>query len=95
MIECNVIDQALEAGDMRILFLGSPRIYPPQRNGADATGFERRISLGHSKSDGVPRKLLNDSRLSTMGWRPRVAMPDCDKSTYRRFRDNAHGSRKS
>jgi GDP-L-fucose synthase len=39
---------------------------------AKAVGYTGRIAFDASKPDGAPRKLMNSSRLHTLGWRPRV-----------------------
>ena len=42
---------------------------------ARVTGFRGRIAFDPSKPDGTPRKLLDVSRLSRMGWRKAFAIP--------------------
>ena len=37
-------------------------------------GYAGGISFDHSKPDGPPRKLLDSSKLKTMGWHPRVSL---------------------
>src|SRR5271170_2569858 len=49
------------------------------------TGFEGRIEFDASKPDGMPRKLLDVSRLSGLGWRARIALADGIADTYRWF----------
>jgi GDP-L-fucose synthase len=49
---------------------------------AKITGFDGRITFDSSKPDGTPRKLLDTSRLSELGWRPRIALEEGLKSTY-------------
>lgn len=39
-----------------------------------ATGFGGRIEFDPSKPDGTPRKLLDVSRLFSLGWRPRIPL---------------------
>jgi GDP-L-fucose synthase len=62
---------------------------------ADVTGFEGRISFDLSKPDGTPRKLMDVSRLTAMGWRSRIALADGVKSTYQWFLDNMAEARES
>jgi len=50
---------------------------------SDAVGFEKRIVFDASKPDGTPRKLLDVSRLTALGWRPKVALRDGLAETYR------------
>lgn len=52
-------------------------------------GFEGRIVLDPNKPDGTPRKLLDVSRLTALGWRARIGLEDGIRETYRWFL--AHG----
>lgn len=49
---------------------------------AEVTGFEGRIGWDTSKPDGTPRKLLDITRLSSLGWKPGVALRDGIAATY-------------
>ena len=46
-------------------------------------GFAGRIVLDSGKPDGTPRKLLDVSRLSALGWRARIGLEDGIRETYR------------
>lgn len=48
-------------------------------------GFEGEIEFDTSKPDGTPRKLLDVSRMASLGWRARVELVDGIKSTYSDF----------
>jgi len=48
----------------------------------DVVGFEGGIRFDTSKPDGTPRKLLDISRLSALGWTQRVALEDGIRKTY-------------
>ncbi|MDB6168358.1 MAG: fcl [Verrucomicrobia bacterium] len=52
---------------------------------AEATGFQGRIVWDASKPDGTPRKLLDVSRLSALGWRARISLRDGVARTYAGF----------
>jgi GDP-L-fucose synthase len=52
---------------------------------AEITGFRGRIVQDTSKPDGTPRKLLDVSRLSALGWRARITLRDGLEQTYRWF----------
>ncbi len=41
-----------------------------------------RLVFDTSKPDGMPRKLLDCSRLTALGWQPRIALADGVRSTY-------------
>lgn len=53
-----------------------------------AVGFEGRLTLDASKPDGMPRKLLDVSKLNALGWKPSISLEDGIADTYRWFRDN-------
>ena len=89
----------LELGDARFkAALGS---YPPLVNigsGEDQTirelaeavvaivGFRGALRFDASKPDGTPRKLLDISRMTSLGWRPRVGLHEGIAKTYELFR---------
>jgi GDP-L-fucose synthase len=52
---------------------------------AEVVGYRGRISWDASRPDGTPRKLLDVSRLSAMGWRSRIALREGIASTYQAF----------
>ncbi|MGD8653837.1 MAG: GDP-L-fucose synthase, partial [Desulfobacterales bacterium] len=45
-------------------------------------GYEGAVRWNTAKPDGTPRKLLDISRLSQLGWRPRIRLREGIKSTY-------------
>lgn len=51
----------------------------------DVVGFEGSIVQDTSKPDGAPRKLLDVTRLTRLGWTARVGLRDGIASTYRAF----------
>jgi len=48
-------------------------------------GFKGAIEFDSTKPDGTPRKLLDTTRLSQLGWRPRVGLEAGLRSTYAWF----------
>ena len=48
-------------------------------------GFEGKLVFDTSKPDGMPRKLLDVSRLSALGWRARIGLEEGITDTYRWF----------
>lgn len=54
----------------------------------EVVGFEGEIVYDRDKPDGTPRKLMDTSRLTGLGWRPRIALRDGLADTYRWFCDN-------
>ncbi|MPQ95243.1 GDP-L-fucose synthase [Thioclava sp. JE_KL1] len=55
---------------------------------AKVTGFEGRITTDPSKPDGTMRKLMDVSRLKSMGWQARIDLEDGIAETYRWFLAN-------
>lgn len=56
---------------------------------ARVTGFKGRIIWDTSKPDGTPRKLLDVSLLSSLGWRARRRLEEGLKATYASFLDES------
>lgn len=52
---------------------------------AQTVGFTGEITWDDSKPDGTPRKLLDVSRMTRLGWLARIALPDGLTDTYRFF----------
>jgi len=52
---------------------------------AEATGYGGRISWDASKPDGTPRKLLDVSRMSALGWKSRIGLREGIASAYQAF----------
>jgi GDP-L-fucose synthase len=52
---------------------------------AGVVGFSGRLVFDHSKLDGTPRKLLDSSRLTSLGWKPRTALHEGLERTYLDF----------
>ena len=52
-------------------------------------GYEGDIVFDASKPDGTPRKLLDVSRLGSLGWRARIGLEDGLRQTYRWYQENA------
>ena len=56
---------------------------------------DARLVFDSSKPDGMPRKLLDVSRLHALGWRHRIALKDGIRSTYAWYLDNQGALRTS
>lgn len=52
---------------------------------SQVTGFRGSVAWDASKPDGTPRKLLDVSRLSGLGWKARIDLATGLKSTYESF----------
>jgi GDP-L-fucose synthase len=55
---------------------------------AEVTGFAGNIEFDRSKPDGTPRKLLDVSRLQSLGWRAAISLPEGLKDAYTWFLDH-------
>ncbi|MFL2770696.1 MAG: GDP-L-fucose synthase family protein [Rhodospirillaceae bacterium] len=52
---------------------------------AKVIGFNGRITNDHGKPDGMPRKLMESSRINAMGWRARMGLEEGIAKTYEWF----------
>ena len=52
---------------------------------AEVTGFQGKIIWDATKPDGTPRKLMDVSRLTTLGWKARIALRAGLEKTYSSF----------
>jgi nucleoside-diphosphate-sugar epimerase len=55
---------------------------------ADVTGFKGRLVFDTSKPDGTPRKLLDVSLLSSLGWSASIALEQGLRDTYDWYKSN-------
>ena len=55
---------------------------------AEVVGFEGTISLDSGRPDGTPRKILDSSRLRSLGWQPRWQLRDGIVNAYEWFVEN-------
>ncbi|KAF0284759.1 GDP-L-fucose synthase [Spiribacter roseus] len=60
---------------------------------AEVTGFKGRIVTDPCKPDGTPRKLLDVSRLTAMGWQARIGLREGIEATYQWYLDNPEAIR--
>jgi GDP-L-fucose synthase len=56
---------------------------------ARVTGFKGRLSFDASKPDGTPRKLMDVSRLTSLGWNASIGLEEGLRDTYAWFREHA------
>jgi GDP-L-fucose synthase len=55
----------------------------------DIVGYAGEIEYDADKPDGTPRKLLDSSKLSTLGWKPKLSLEEGIKKTYEWYCENA------
>ena len=60
---------------------------------AEVTGYRGQIVWDRTKPDGTPRKLMDVSRLTALGWRARVGLREGVERTYASFRDELAAGR--
>jgi len=49
---------------------------------AEIVQFKGRLLFDPSKPDGTPRKLLDISRITALGWRPKLTLEEGVRATY-------------
>jgi GDP-L-fucose synthase len=59
---------------------------------AAVVGFGGEIVNDLSKPDGTPRKLMSGDKLKALGWRPRIALEEGIRATYRWYLANAQAA---
>ena len=57
----------------------------------DVVGFKGALVFDTTKPDGTPRKLLDISRISSLGWKPEICLREGIAETYRWFLENVAG----
>jgi GDP-L-fucose synthase len=55
---------------------------------ADVVGFSGPLRRDESKPDGTPRKLMDSTKIRSMGWRPSIRLKDGILDAYRHFRES-------
>jgi len=60
---------------------------------ADVVGYRGEFVFDASKPDGTPRKALDNGKLISLGWRPRITLTDGLASTYGWFLSEASAYR--
>ena len=54
----------------------------------DVLGFDGKLEFDTSKPDGTPRKLLDISKIKSLGWSPRISLREGIADAYRWFCEN-------
>lgn len=60
---------------------------------SDVTGYRGRIGWDTSRPDGTPRKLLDVSSITAMGWEPRISLREGVASVYEWFAEDTSSLR--
>jgi GDP-L-fucose synthase len=56
-------------------------------------GFDGALEFDTSKPDGTPRKLLDISKIKSLGWTPKISLRDGIADAYRWFIENQSTAR--
>jgi len=59
----------------------------------EIVGFEGRLHYNAAMPDGTPRKLLDVSKLSALGWQSQITLRDGIAATYKWFLDHGQQAR--
>lgn len=59
---------------------------------ADVVGYQGAIHWDCTKPDGMPRKLMDSSRIAALGWKPTISLRQGLDQTYVWYRARAEGS---
>ncbi|MCE9519818.1 MAG: NAD-dependent epimerase/dehydratase family protein, partial [Verrucomicrobia bacterium] len=56
----------------------------------ETVGYEGKLVFDSSKPDGTPRKLMETSRMTTLGWKPGITLREGLQDAYADFQTHAH-----
>ncbi|HWJ36343.1 MAG TPA: GDP-L-fucose synthase [Steroidobacteraceae bacterium] len=60
---------------------------------ASVSGFQGRLDFDSTKPDGTPRKLLDTTRLTSLGWKPKITLRAGIERTYAWFKEHVADAR--
>ena len=60
---------------------------------AKVTGYQGKVEFDATKPDGTPRKLMDVSRLKSLGWQASISLEEGLRNTYQWFLKNQDGFR--
>jgi GDP-L-fucose synthase len=60
---------------------------------AKTSGFQGRLAFDSTKPDGTPQKLLDTSRLTALGWKPKITLQTGIEQTYEWFKRHVSEAR--
>ena len=55
---------------------------------SEIVGYEGKVLWDESKPNGTPRKLLDNSKIINLGWKPKITLEEGINRTYSWFVDN-------
>ena len=60
----------------------------------EVTGFKGKIEYDTSKPDGAPRKLMDNSKLKSLGWQPQISLKEGLRDAYQWYVDHIDSARR-
>ena len=60
----------------------------------EVTGFKGRIEYDTSKPDGAPRKLMDNSKLKSLGWQPQIGLKQGLREAYQWYVEHIDSARR-
>jgi GDP-L-fucose synthase len=57
---------------------------------AGVTGYKGEVKWDDSMPDGTPRKLLDSSRINTLGWQPKISLREGLEMTHEWYKNKDH-----
>lgn len=55
----------------------------------DVVGYKGELVFNTSKPDGTPRKLVDVTKINSLGWKAKISLKEGLQSTYKWFKDNS------
>lgn len=55
---------------------------------AEVTGFDGAVEFDTNRPDGTPRKIMDNSKLDALGWKPKMPIPEGLRAMYAWFQEN-------
>jgi GDP-L-fucose synthase len=52
---------------------------------ASVVGYLGKIKFDESKPDGTPRKILDSTKIRSLGWNPKISLQDGLRSAYHSY----------
>ena len=82
------IDLIGQSSHINIGFGSDISIKELAQNISDIVGFKGKIIFDNSRDDGTPRKILDSSKLNSIGWEPRIKLKEGLNIAYNDFLEN-------
>jgi len=87
-LEEGILEQTLAEAQISFLNIGAGQeitIHDLVQLVAHVVGYTGNILWDDAKPDGMPRKLMDSSRISQLGWQPSISLKEGVRSVYRAY----------